>query len=58
MRFNLLVENNFVVEAVDLSSYKFVAVVAVDNAVAVAISFVHSIHSFVVFLLDIVEVVE
>lgn len=54
MCFVLLVENSFVVGAADLLSDKFAVVVDM----AVAISFVNSIRSFVVLLVGIVEAVE
>ncbi len=50
------VENNFVVEAADLLSDKFVVAV-VGSAVAVAINFVNNVHSFVVHLFGIVGMV-
>lgn len=49
----VLVENNFVVEAVDLLSDK-----SVDTAAAVAVSFVNSIHFSAVLLAGIVEAAE
>lgn len=57
--FVLLVENNFVAEAVDLLGDKFVAAaVVVDKAVAAAISFVNNIHFSVVLLVGIGGAVE
>lgn len=58
MFFVLLVENNFVAEAVDLLGDKFVAAVVVDKSVAAAISFVNSIHFSVVLLVGIGGAVE